>query len=135
MQAVLAHGAKFHFRARGLSMSPFIKDGDSITIAPLTHEQPGIGKVVAFIHPGTQQLVVHRVIGREGSAFWIQGDNAAGQPDGLVDADAILGCVTNVERDGRLVMLGLGPERYLVAFLSRRGWLAGVVNRLRALKP
>lgn len=134
MQAVLARGALFHFRAKGLSMSPFIKNGDSITIAPLSREHPSVGKVVAFIQPETAGLVIHRIIARQGPAFLIQGDNTAGQPDGWVQPQAILGCVIRVERDGRRLYLGLGPERYLVAFLSRNGWLAGVVNRARALK-
>ncbi len=134
MQAVLARGALFHFRAKGLSMAPFIRDGDSVTIAPLEKESPSVGKVVAFIHPETAGLVIHRIIARQGPAFLIQGDNTAGQPDGWVQPQALLGCVIRVERDGRRVYLGLGPERYLVAFLSRNGWLAGVVNRARALK-
>jgi hypothetical protein len=132
MQAVLAHDASFHFRARGLSMTPFIKDGDSITIAPLTQETPSTGKVAAFIQPGSRRLIVHRIIGRQGAAFWIQGDNAAGQSDGLVNREDILGCVTHIERAGRRVYLGQGMERYLIAFLARKGWLEPILQRLRA---
>jgi hypothetical protein len=134
MQAVLARGASFHFRARGLSMAPFIKSGDLITVVPLAQEKPSVGKVVAFVHPVTRKLVIHRIIDRQGVAFLIQGDNTAGQADGWVEPQAILGCVTRVQRDGRRVYLGLGPERYLVAFLSKNGWLDSVVRRLRAFK-
>ena len=134
MKDILSRGATFHFRAKGWSMTPFIKDGDAITIAPLSKEKLSIGKVVAFIQPASSQLTVHRVIGRQESDFLIQGDNAIGQPDGLVHPQDILGCVTRVERDGRRVFLGLGPERYLVAILSRHGWLDTVLRRLRAIK-
>lgn len=134
MQAVLAKGAVFRFRAKGLSMTPFIKSGDEITVAPASMEKPAVGKVVAFIQPATGQLVVHRVIGRQGSAFLIQGDNAVIQEDELVPPEAVLGCVTRIERDGRRVFLGLGLERYLVAFLSRSGLLARLLWRLRTLK-
>lgn len=134
MQDVLAKGAAFHFRAKGWSMSPFIKDGDVITIAPLSQEKLAVGKVVAFIQPASGHLAVHRVIGRKGSVFLIQGDNAIGQPDGWVHQLDILGCVTRVERNGRRIFLGLGLERYLVAVLSRNGWLDAVLNRLRVLK-
>ena len=134
MKAVLSRGATFHFRAKGWSMTPFIKDGDAITIAPPSKEKLATGKVVAFTQPTSGQLTVHRVIGRHGSDFLIQGDNAIGQPDGLVHPQDILGCVTRVERNGRRVFLGLGPERYLVAIFSRHGWLDPVIRRLRAIK-
>jgi hypothetical protein len=134
MREVLAKGARFHFRAKGWSMTPFIKDGDAITIAPSLQEKPALGKVVAFIQPASGQLIVHRVIRRQGPAFLIQGDNNIGQADGLVQAQDILGCVTRVERNGRRVYLGLGPERYLIAQLSRGGRLNALLNRLRALK-
>jgi signal peptidase I len=132
MREVLAKGAKFHFRAKGWSMSPFIKDGDVITIAPAAQEKPALGKVVAFTQPLSGQLIVHRVIGMQGVAFLIQGDNNAGQADGLVQSGDILGCVTRVERNGRQVYLGLGPERCLIAWLSRGGWLGRLLGRLRA---
>ena len=134
MRDVLAKGALFHFRAKGWSMTPFIKNGDAITIAPLIEEKPGIGKVVAFIQPLSGNLVVHRVIGRQGNAFLIQGDNASGQADGLVQPQDILGCVTRVERNGRRVFLGLGLERFLLAILSRNGLLNALLYRLRSLK-
>ena len=115
MREVLEKGAAFQFRARGASMSPFIKDGDVITVTPLIKEKPDVGKVVAFLQPVSGCLLVHRVVRRQGPVFLIQGDNSANQPDGWVDRQDILGCVTRVERDGRRILVGLGPERYLLA--------------------
>lgn len=134
MKEVLGRGATFHFRAKGWSMAPFIKDGDTITIAPPARVSPGLGRVVAFEHPECNQLLVHRVIGRQGGAFLIQGDNTAGQPDGPVQPGNILGCVIRVEREGHQVALGLGPERYLVAFLSRHGRLGQALRPFRFIK-
>jgi len=134
MQAVLDRGVAFRFRAKGWSMTPFIRDGDEITIVPLTKENVTIGKVVAFIQPASGHLAVHRVIGRRGASYLIRGDNASSQPDGVVQLQDILGCVTRVERNGRRVYLGQGPERYLVAYLSRNGMLAAALRRLRAMK-
>jgi len=134
MQDVLSKGAMFHFRAKGWSMAPFIRDGDAITIAPRSQEKTAVGKVVAYIQAPSGRLVVHRVIGRKGPAFLIQGDNTAGETDELVYEQDILGCVTRIEREGHRVFLGLGVERYLVAYLSRHGLLDPVVRRLRILK-
>lgn len=51
MQDFFSRGASFRFRARGWSMTPFIKDGDIITVTPSAVVQPKIGMVVASIHP------------------------------------------------------------------------------------
>jgi hypothetical protein len=133
MQKVLAEGAAFKFRAKGWSMIPFIKDGDVITVSPAGKAKPAVGKVVAFRQPQSGNLVVHRVIGWNDNAFLIQGDNATGEPDGLVIPQDILGCVTRVERNGRRIFIGQGPERFLMAFLARNKLLNGVVRRIQTI--
>jgi hypothetical protein len=137
MRAVLARGVPFRFCARGWSMAPFIRDGDVITVSPLL-ARPGVGEVVAFVRPGAGNLVVHRVVGRRGLAVLIQGDSAPELPDGLVPRDNLLGRVTRIERQGRDVWLGLGAERYAIAWLSRSRrlvplgtWLTSCQKRLR----
>jgi hypothetical protein len=119
LRAVLARGVPFRFQAPGFSMWPFIKDGDAITVAPLSGGLPGQGSVVTFLRPDTGKLVVHRVVGRRDDIFLIRGDNA--EEVDLIPAANILGRVTKVERDGKRVYLGLGPERHLIASLTRRG--------------
>jgi hypothetical protein len=121
-RAVLEKGVRFRFQAKGFSMSPFIKDGDVVTVSPLSDRSPGIGDVVAFIHQGTGKLVVHRLVGKRGDSYLIKGDNSP-ETDGLIPKANILGCVRKVERDGKKVFLGIGPERFLIAFLTRTGLL------------
>jgi hypothetical protein len=117
---VLHKGAAFRFRARGFSMSPFIKDKDVITVVPLSSYEPSLGDVVVFISPGTEELVIHRLVGkRDSSHVLIKGDNLPAL-EHLVAKRRILGRVERVERDGRKVALGLGPEKALIALLSRR---------------
>jgi hypothetical protein len=123
MHAVHAKGLPFRFNAGGYSMAPFIRDGDVICVSPLASRVPGLGDVVAFIHPETKLLCIHRVLSRNKGAFLIQGDNSPGKPDGIIPMEAIMGRVTRVERGGRNVRLGLGPERIPLALLSRSGLL------------
>ena len=122
MTAVLEKGSSFRFLAKGFSMTPFIKDGDVVTISPFLGRKVRIGEVVAFISPLTQSLAVHRIIGKRKARFFLQGDNVP-EADGLVSEEQILGYVKRVERQGRIVNLGLGPERRVIAFLNRKGWL------------
>jgi hypothetical protein len=135
MRAVLARDVPFRFCARGWSMAPFIRDGDVITVAPLGSSRPGVGEVVAFIRPEAGNLVVHRVVARRDAAVFIQGDSLPECPDGIIPRENLLGRVTRIERNGHEVRLSLGPERYLIAWLSRAGKLipmrAGLVSRLR----
>jgi len=135
LRAVLDRGEPFWFEAPGFSMSPFLQDGDTITVAPLAGLSPGHGDVVAFLRPGSGKVVVHRVVGQQGDALLIRGDNGGEESD-LVSASSILGRVTKVERQGQSVRLGLGPERRLIAALSRRGLLQPVLRLLWApLRP
>ncbi len=124
MQTVHGKGFPFRFSAGGYSMTPFIRDGDVITVSSLASHAPRRGDVVAFVHPETQRLCLHRVLSVHGDSFFIQGDNMPERPDGVIPREAILGRVTGIERAGRRVRLGLGPERLLVAILSRCGGMA-----------
>ena len=123
MRAVLAQGLPFRFAARGFSMAPFIRDGDVISVSPLSSRPPGMGDVAAFLDQETKSLCVHRVLSGRKGAILTQGDNMPGKPDGLISTGDILGLVTRVERNGRKVRFGLGPERFLIALLSRNGLL------------
>jgi len=77
---------------------------------------------------------VHRVVAKKGDAFFIQGDSDHNFTDGLVSTENLVGSVTHLWREGRKVRLGLGPERLLIAFLSRRGWLISLRDRLVLVK-
>lgn len=134
LQAVLARGVPFRFCARGWSMVPFIRDGDVITITPLNGMLPGNGKIVAFIRPETGNLVVHRVVGRRGDDFLIQGDSGSDCVDGLIPWENLLGAVKTISRNGRRVWLGLGPERFLIAWLSRTGRLVPLRRLFASLR-
>jgi len=118
LQASLDRNAPFKFKARGFSMSPFIKNGDVVTISPLLDYSIGFGKLAAFIHPQTGKLVIHRIVGQNGNRYLIKGDRST-EADGLIPRKNILGAVTRVERGDRKVRIGMGLERYIIVFLSR----------------
>jgi hypothetical protein len=129
---ILSKGVECRFQAKGHSMSPFIKDGDVVTVSPLFGTAPHLGDVVAFIHPGTDKLVIHRVVGRKDDSCIIIGDNTF-ETNGPVSTGNILGRVTRVERGGKRIIVGLGLERYLIAFLSRSGLLSSVLPPIWSL--
>lgn len=122
LRAVLGKGAPVRFRAKGFSMSPFIKNEDVVTLSPLKDASPSVGDVIAFVPHGTDKLCVHRVVGKKGDSWVTKGDNSS-EADESVPIESILGFATRVERDGKEVFLGLGLERFLIAFLGGRGLL------------
>jgi hypothetical protein len=118
MKAVNDKGLPFRFMAGGLSMSPFIKEGDVITISPISPKGPRLGDVVPVFFPDTGRLLIHRVVARRGRFCLIRGDNTL-EPDGIVPATGISSRVVEVSRDGVRRSLGLGSDRIIVALLSR----------------
>lgn len=117
LKATLSKDASFRFKVQGFSMSPFIKDSDVVTVSPFSDSSTCFGRAVAFLHPKTEKLAIHRIVGKRSDTYIIKGDNAF-TIDGLVSKENILGYVAKVERDENQVHLGLGIERFLIAFLS-----------------
>jgi hypothetical protein len=116
--AMKERGVSLKTMVRGFSMTPFIRNLDVLTIAPLGNHRLRLGDVVAFKHPDTGRLALHRIIRSTASGWLVKGDNSR-KPDSEVPSNLILGCVTRVERRGRRVRFGLGPERSAIALLSR----------------
>lgn len=121
-QEILTKGMSFRFTAPGFSMSPFIRDGDVITLVSYKEASCILGDVVAFVRPGTNRLVVHRVVRVTHDKCSIKGDNAP-EDDEDIPHECIIGNVIRVERAGKTVRFGLGPERRIIALFSRRRWL------------
>lgn len=118
LRAMVERGRSLRTRVRGFSMSPFIRDNDVLTIAPMNGRAPRIGEVVAFVLLDTGRLAIHRIIARVGSGWLVRGDNSP-KADGVVARQNILGVVTRVERNGHDVRLGLGAQAQLIAWLQR----------------
>jgi hypothetical protein len=129
---LLARGGSLRFKAKGYSMSPFIRDGDVITVAPISPAKLCWGDIAAFRRCGTDHLTIHRVVGVQDDSFLMKGDNAP-HIDGLIPASEVLGRVIKVDREGRRLRLGLGPDRALIAILSRAGLLPVVLKPTRKL--
>lgn len=110
-------------RIKGSSMSPFLRSGDVVVLAPLGGRSPGTGDVVAVRR--STGVLVHRVVGRRGASLLTLGD-AVGRLDVPAAPEDVVGRAVAVRRGGRRRRLGLGPERYLIAWLSRCGILAAL---------
>jgi signal peptidase I len=131
MTAVLAKGKPFRFQANGKSMSPFIHDGDTIIITPVS-DKIKFGNVIAVFNIN-KHLYVHRVIDIKGENYLLKGDNAK-ELDGWVTNNDILGVVASIEYKTGIRHFGLGVERTLIAYLSRKSWLIPTVSSLLRIR-
>jgi signal peptidase I len=129
LKDVLEMGASFRFRANGVSMTPFIKQGDLVTLFPYAGSRPRLGDVAAFFFPGTEKLAIHRVVGKKENGYLLKGDNAT-VLDGVIPRENILARVKKVERGGREIHLGLRQERYVIALLAQTGLLQSLFSTL-----
>jgi len=135
VKEVVSKGVECRLQVKGYSMSPFIKDGDTITISPVSDSLPRFGDVIAFIHPRTEKLLIHRVVWKSGDTYLLKGEGAL-EPDGLIKKENVLGLVTKVERKGKRIFLGLGPERFLIAMLTRKNLLLPLLRPVwRIFRP
>ena len=115
--AVLGKGHEFRFQARGQSMLPFIKDGDTAIVQPIGNVPSTIrlGDVVLCVID-ERRLLVHRVMGISKNdsitMYRIQG-NAVAKADGLIASEQILGRVTGIERGSKQRQIDTPWERIL----------------------
>ena len=130
LSAVFQKGRPFRFKAKGGSMWPFIQHGDIITIHPLGTKSLGLGDVVLFLREKDRMPVVHRIVGGYMDKLLMKGDSSD-TFDGLFSRTDILGKVTQVNRDGRLVRAGLGPERIILGLLSNMRFLRVIASSFR----
>lgn len=118
---ILGQGGAFSFRARGASMAPFIRDGDTLTVQPTAAAALRPGDVILYPTQGGR-LAAHRLIGRAGAGdsqvLVARGDAATG-PGEAVTAAHVLGRVVRVQRGARTLDLDRAPRR-----AAARLWIA-----------
>jgi RimJ/RimL family protein N-acetyltransferase len=130
LRGMVERGLTFRTKARGLSMTPLIRDGDVVTIDPMDRSDPRVGEVVAFVDSGGRGLALHRVVARKEAGWLLRGDNCR-ESDGVVPRDQILGRVVRVERNGRDADFGKGAKGAGIAWLSQTGGLARLLALAR----
>ena len=94
--SVLSTGKLFGFRAHGTSMSPFIRDGDTIYLQRT--EPYRVGDVVMARSPAG--ATVHRIVRISGTTITTRGDGMRDDDPDPVAPEAILGKVVKISGAG-----------------------------------
>jgi signal peptidase I len=129
---LLARGHSVRFRAKGSSMTPTIREGEAITVAPVRPAEIRRGDVVLYLVG--QSVTAHRVVSvkREpgGALLFVTRGDASASCDEPVGEAALLGIVAAVERGGRVLDPAAGPARAWAVMRSRA---ARLLRSLRSL--
>lgn len=123
----LRAGRSTELTARGVSMRPFLAEGDRILLDPCAAAALRPGDLVAFEREGA--LIVHRVLSVSRSS-----GRVLEKGDGLVTVTALrpeqaLGRARSVRTDGTRVLLRTGRHRALAPWLARCSALHAFVHR------
>ncbi len=118
-------------RLKGNSMLPFLKDGDMVTISSKC--QIEAGDIALLFDENQNKIQAHRVISREKNYYHLKGDNL-NVSDGFKLGSFLLGRIIKIERKGKKINFGLGPEKIIIAFLSRLNLLPKITRALRLFK-
>jgi uncharacterized repeat protein (TIGR01451 family) len=91
---LVAQGLDFRFQARGRSMWPEIKDGETLRVRAASEPELKVGDIVLFTDGA--QLKAHRIIHRERNVFITRGDSGL-DADGIVREEQIVGKIMSKE--------------------------------------
>ncbi len=97
-------------------MLPNIRSGDIVTIAPFLNRSPRTGDVVAFSKPGTQNIIVHRIVKKIGPCYLIKGDYLF-KSDGTIKKKDVFGYVHTIQRGNKKVSMGFKKISTLLSTL------------------
>jgi len=114
-QEVLGRGRILKFKAKGGSMSPFIRNGDVVEVVPVKGKI-NLGDVVLY-RPFHGNSIIHRVIQRGKESIVTKGDSVPNS-DQPVLSKQVLGRVMVVEKNGCRIRLDSPMGRLLNMLLA-----------------
>ncbi len=130
---VLGRGRILRFKAKGGSMSPFIRNGDVLEVVPFKGKI-NIGDVV-LCRSSYGNPVVHRVIHRNTESIITKGDSVPGSDQSILSKQ-VLGRVVTVEKNGRYIRLDKPVGKLLNILLALISPFSSLIYpSLKFMKP
>jgi phage repressor protein C with HTH and peptisase S24 domain len=114
-ERVIALEAPVWMRVHGDTMSPILRNGDRVAIAPAAGHPPRRGDLIAV--RTDDEMALLRFVGRHPDGRVLTAAEARGNHDSAVSQAHVIGVVIEVERDGRRLGLRDGAG-------SGSGWPA-----------
>jgi len=117
----------------GPSMNPTLKPGDRLEVIFCGGQIIRRGDVIAFIPPGGDSKVVHRVISVNSDGIKTRGDNCNFEDDWVLSREHILGRVVSAQRGNRRLRVfgGLLGHSLAVAIRATKSIDSNLTSLLR----
>ncbi|MBA7682712.1 hypothetical protein ES703_91064 [subsurface metagenome] len=132
-QGVLGRGRALRFKAKGGSMSPFIRNGDVVEAVPVKG-RINLGDVILY-HSSCGSPVIHRVIQRNKESIITKGDSVPSS-DQPVLFRKVLGRVVAVEKNDWCIRLDRPMVRLLNILLALISPFSSLIYpSLKFIKP
>ena len=123
LRSVLEYSFLMNHFYHGVSMSGFLRDGDRLSVEPVSFEQVRCGDVIVFGEEGACGWeVVHRVQELTPQGLVTRGDRSKMQDSGFVTADRLVGRLAEYERGGRSCKVSGGVLGQVYARTWRFAW-------------
>ena len=130
---VLDRGRALRFKAKGGSMSPFIRNGDVMEVVPVKGKI-NFGDIILY-HSSCGSPVIHRVIQRNKESIITKGDSVPSS-DHQVLFKHVLGRVVAVEKNGWRIRLDTPVGRLLNILLALISPFSSLIYpSLKFIKP
>ena len=135
--AILKRGGTFCFKASGLSMHPFVRDGDILIIRPASNQTLRKGDIIFYMSTD-YKLIAHRIIAAanrgDDFVFTVRGDMVPASTE-QVSSKRILGKVVSLRRGIKVIHLDKGCKRLSSVLLAKSVLLLPYLfNTLRMIK-
>lgn len=119
----LARGESIRLRVRGVSMLPWLREGDQVCVRPAAGRRLRRGDIALF-RRAPARLILHRVVGVRTEAGAVVcdclGDSESGSPE-RVPAAAVIGVVETTPVRRAIYRVLHPPRRLLNRLLSKWG--------------
>jgi signal peptidase I len=130
-------GQASYVTIRGVSMQPLIHKGDLVILKKRSHYD--VGDIVAYRSTDIHQVVLHRIVGRDGQRYIMRGDNTTG-PDRQRPVFSDFVGERWIQLDGMGTWLGRAREPKSAALLAGlavllAGGSAGATHSRRHRRP
>ncbi len=132
-QEVLGRERILRFKAKGGSMSPFIRNGDVVEVVP-SKGKINLGDIILY-HSSYGNPVVHRVIQRNKESIITKGDSVPNSDQPILSKQ-VLGRVVVVEKNGWRMRLDSPVGRLLNILLTTISPFSSLIYpSLKFIKP
>ena len=112
VEQMLQQGKEVEIAVKGQSMRPFLKHGEKVIVAPLTHHTLLKRGMIILARTADGTVMMHRIFRISGEQIVMKGDGNLYQTEPIQRND-ILGIVTSLNRKGRKVSLYTCPKRWM----------------------